>query len=160
MTIFPWFKIFFVENDGMAWGAKLPGSWGKAFLSCFRILAIVFLTIWLKKNFQKNKNKQVLGISLILAGAIGNTIDSLFYGLIFTDSSTGIAEISFSENYGLFLFGKVVDMLHFPIFRGHFFDWIPFWGGYEFLFFSPVFNIADSAVTIGACFLVFFNKNF
>ncbi len=164
-----WFLIHFVENPGMAFGWELGGKAGKMFLSIFRLVAIVAI-VWYVRVLIKEKAPQgfVLCISLVLAGAIGNMIDCAFYGLIFDTGTTfnpdfgqyisyaGTSKLS-CDGYAPFLHGCVVDMLSFPIFRGTYPDWMPFKGGESFLFFRPVFNIADSAVTIGvACILIFY----
>lgn len=139
-----WFYIFFVENNGMAFGWEISGAaWGKLFLGIFRIVAVVFLFWLLFKLVKKGvKFGPLFGISLIIAGAIGNIIDGMFYGLIF--------------DYAGFLHGRVVDMLYFPLFT--FPEWVPWLGGE--IFFSPVFNIADSAITIGILYLIIFQWSF
>ena len=146
-----WFIIHFTENEGMAFGLQFAGKYGKLILSIFRILAIGAIG-WYIYTLAKTKAATLLIISfaLILAGALGNLIDSAFYGLIFNDSNFQVSSFMPSGGgYAGFLYGKVVDMLYFPIIQGHFPHWFPFWGNQEFLFFRPVFNISDSSITIG-----------
>ncbi len=154
-----WFLIHFVENPGMAFGWEFGGNTGKLILSIFRMVAIVAI-IWYISTLVKEKAPQgfILCWSLILAGAIGNMIDCAFYGILFGESTfTTIAGfLPEGGGYAPFLYGKVVDMLSFPILHGHYPDWLPLKGGQEFLFFRPVFNIADSAVTIGVLSMVLF----
>ncbi|RMG77847.1 MAG: lipoprotein signal peptidase [Bacteroidetes bacterium] len=157
-----WFLIHFTENNGMAFGMEFGGNYGKVFLSIFRVVAVFGLGYYLYYlNRKKAPTGLIVSFSLILAGALGNIIDSLFYGIIFSDSFHGIAQL-FPENggYAPFLHGKVVDMLYFPILKGTFPEWLPIWGGQEFLFFRPVFNIADSAITIGVAMILLFQKRY
>ncbi|MDX1462455.1 MAG: lipoprotein signal peptidase [Marinirhabdus sp.] len=158
--VFSWFKIHFVENEGMAWGAKIPGAYGKLFLTLFRLVAIVGIGYWLWDSVRKNASRiLIFSISLIFAGALGNIIDSVFYGMIFSDSSQQVATFMPEEGgYGSVFYGKVVDMLYFPLWEGVLPEWIPFWGGSYFTFFDPVFNIADTAISVGLVLLVIFNK--
>ena len=158
-----WFKILFVENNGMAFGMELgAGKWAKTILSLFRIVAVFGIGWYILKLI---KEKAPLGVlfsfALIFCGAIGNIIDSLFYGMIFNDSHYQVATLFPPEGgYSSFLHGRVVDMLYFPLIKGQFPSWFPFWGGEDFLFFRPVFNLADSYITIGVCILILFYRHF
>lgn len=157
-----WFIIHFTENNGMAFGLEFGGSFGKLFLSVFRI-ALVTGIGWYLWHLVKTKatTGAIVCFSLIFAGAIGNIIDSAFYGLLFSDSSMGIAKMFPAEGgYAGFLHGRVVDMLYFPLFSGVFPSWVPVWGGEPFLFFRPVFNIADSSISVGVMMLLVFQKKF
>ncbi len=158
-----WARIHFVENEGMAFGLSLGGSYGKLILSVFRIVAVSFLFFLLYKMIKASENKSVIvAFSLILAGALGNIIDSAFYGMLFSYSPYhgGVATfLPEGGGYAPFLMGKVVDMLYFPFFTTHFPDWFPFWAGEEFEFFRPVFNVADSSIFCGICiFFIFYKK--
>ena len=143
-----WFQILFIENEGMAFGMKFGGSVGKFLLSFFRIGLFAALCWWISSLVRKGKAPTgvLVGLTLICAGAFGNIIDSLFYGMIF--------------NYAPFMFGRVVDMLYFPLIDTVWPQWVPFVGGDRLLFFAPVFNIADSCVTVGAIYLIFFQYKF
>jgi signal peptidase II len=157
-----WFQIYFIENNGMAFGMELEGEWGKMLLSLFRIVAVCGIGWYL---YDLCKKKAPLGvivsISLIFAGAMGNIIDSAFYGMIFNDSYYQKAQfLPEAGGYSSFLHGKVVDMLYFPIIKGNFPDWFPMWGGENFVFFRPVFNLADSFITIGVAFILLFQRNY
>lgn len=160
VPVFNWFRILFVENEGMAWGAKIPGTYGKLFLTLFRIVAIVGIGYWLWDSVKRHSpTVLILCISLIFAGALGNIIDSVFYGVIFDDSHRQVATLFPPDGgYGTLFHGKVVDMLYFPLYKGTLPSWIPFWGGEYFTFFDPVFNIADSSISIGVMILLLFNK--
>lgn len=157
-----WFRIHFTENIGMAFGIQLGGSYGKLILSILRITAIIGI-IWYLLNLAKNNSPTVtiISISLILAGAIGNIIDSAFYGVIFNSSANQIASL-FPEGggYGKFLHGAVVDMFYFPIITGTYPDWFPFFAGEMFQFFRPVFNFADTSITLGVIMIILFRKKF
>lgn len=161
-----WFRIHFVENEGMAWGWKFGGSFGKIALTLFRLIAVIVGTFYLRNIIQKKEPKGfIICAALIYAGALGNLIDSMFYGMIFDHSdyySQNVAKL-FPPNggYAGFLRGRVVDMFYFPIIRdAHFPNWLPIWGGEEFEFFRPVFNIADASISIGIITLLLFQKRF
>ena len=155
-----WFRIHFIENEGMAWGAVIPGTYGKLILALFRIVAVGGIGYWLYDSVKKRySNYLIVAISLILAGAFGNIVDSVFYGLIFDYSSESHVATLFSGNpYGTVFHGKVVDMFYFPIWKGHLPSWLPFWGGKDFLFFNAIFNVADAAISVGVAVLILFNK--
>ncbi len=160
VNVFSWFKILFIENEGMAWGTEIPGQYGKLFLTLFRLVAVTAIGYWLWDSCQNkySSNFLIVAISLILAGAFGNIIDSVFYGIIFDDSHNNLATI-FSDNpYGKIFHGKVVDMLYFPIYEGNFPSWFPIWGGDHFKFFNAIFNVADMAISTGVGILIVFNK--
>lgn len=159
IKIFTWFRILFVENEGMAWGAKIPGQYGKLFLTLFRLVAIVGIGYWLWDSARKHASGVLLvAIALIFAGAMGNIIDSVFYGIIFDSSLQQTATLFADEPYGTLFHGKVVDMLSFPLFEGYLPSWLPIWGGDYFTFFDPVFNVADMAISCGVGLLIVFNK--
>lgn len=156
-----WFRLHFIENEGMAFGMKLSqADVGKLILTLFRLAAVIFGFFLLKKLVVKKYNKgTIICGALILAGALGNLIDSMFYGLIFTESSFHIAHLTqLGQGYGKFLHGRVVDMLYFPLFTVKLPSWVPFAGGENFEFFEPVFNIADAAISTGVLTLVLFQK--
>ncbi len=158
-----WARLHFVENNGMAFGLSLGGFYGKLALSLFRITAVFVLSYYISLLIKAEaKMGLLISFALILAGAIGNIIDSAFYGLIFSESYHGHLATLFPENggYAGFLHGKVVDMLYFPLFEGQFPNWFPFWGGDQFLFFRPVFNIADMSITLGVLSIILFHRNF
>lgn len=182
-----WFQILFIENEGMAFGMKFGGAVGKIFLSLFRIALFGFLCWWITRLVRSSYLRDaagkpavvnghlqldcredgrpkvpagvLVGLTLITAGAFGNIIDSLFYGLIFSESAPGVVA-TFGGSYASFLSGKVVDMFYFPLVDTVWPSWMPFVGGNRFLFFAPVFNFADSCVTVGAFYLVFFQFKF
>lgn len=157
-----WFIIHFTENNGMAFGMEFNMSFGKILLSLFRILAVFGIGWYLFKIIKKNYHiGLVVSVSMILAGALGNIIDSAFYGMIFNDSMFQVATLFPDEGgYSGFLHGKVVDMLYFPLVDGHFPAWFPVWGGEQFVFFRPVFNLADSSITIGVALILIFQTKF
>jgi signal peptidase II len=159
-----WAKIHFVENEGMAFGMSFGGLTGKYILSIFRIIMTGFLIYILYNLIRQNEPKSlIVFFSLVIAGAIGNSIDGLFYGIIFSESHYhgGIATMFPPEGgYGSFLTGKVVDMLYFPMVDTVLPEWFPIWGGERFEFFRPVFNIADSAITVGVVLILLFNRQF
>ena len=158
-----WFYIRFIENPGMAFGIDMPGKWGKPMLSIFRIVAVLGIGYYIFSLSKKNApSGLVICLSMILAGALGNIVDSTFYGLIFNESTySQIAEFTpASGGYASLLHGQVVDMLYFPLFDGHFPNWLPFWGGKQFVFFRPIFNLADSSITLGVIIILIFQKKF
>jgi signal peptidase II len=157
-----WFIIHFTENEGMAFGMKFGGDYGKLILSLFRIVAVGAIGWYLYKLIKENTDKlYIICMSLIFAGAIGNILDSAFYGIIFSESYFNIAQLFPAEGgYGSFLHGKVVDMFYFPIFTGQYPNWFPIWGGEDFIFFRPVFNVADSSISVGVVLLIIFQKRF
>jgi signal peptidase II len=166
-----WFQLYFVENPGMAYGMKFGGSWGKMALTIFRFGAVIFGT-WYLGNIIKRKyrNGFIVCASLIYAGALGNLIDSCFYGMIFDKGMVysamlndyagyaGLAKMT-GTGYSSFLHGNVVDMLYFPVIRGQFPSWVPGWGGEYFEFFRPIFNIADAAITTGVLTILVFQQS-
>ncbi|MGO4289563.1 lipoprotein signal peptidase [Chitinophaga sp. RAB17] len=163
-VIFPnWFRIHFIENEGMAYGLKFGGDFGKILLTMFRLVAVVVGFVYMKKLIKEKYSTGLLICgSLILAGAAGNLIDSMFYGLIFNDS-VGYEVAKFMPSgggYGSFLHGRVVDMLYFPIYEGYLPKWLPFKGGDYFVFFRPVFNVADAAISTGVVAILLFQKRF
>jgi signal peptidase II len=168
-----WFRLHFIENPGMAWGWKFGNETGKMILTLFRLAAVIFGTWYLGKIVKQHYSRGfIICAGLIYAGALGNLIDSMFYGMIFDKGlhydaainsyvtySDDIAKFS-SSGYSSFLHGSVVDMLYFPIIKSNFPSWIPFVGGQEFEFFSPIFNIADASISIGVITLLIFQKRF
>jgi signal peptidase II len=157
-----WFIIHFVENNGMAFGFEFGNNIGKYFLSIFRMSAIGALGWYLTKLWKKQLPfGLIVCFSLILAGAIGNLIDSAFYGLIFNESYNTVATLfPAAGGYNSFLLGKVVDMFYFPLIDGHFPAWFPLWGGQEFIFFRPVFNVADSSISVGIVAIFIFYRQY
>ncbi len=157
-----WAILHFTENNGMAFGMEFEGNYGKLFLSMFRIAAVfglAYYIYWL--TTKKAKTGLVLSFALIFAGAFGNIIDSVFYGKIFNESYTQVASLFPPEGgYSVLLHGKVVDMFYFPILTGHFPEWFPFWGREEFIFFRPVFNLADFSISVGVGIILLNQKNY
>jgi signal peptidase II len=159
VVVFDWFRIHFIENNGMAWGAEFGGKTGKLFLTVFRLFAIAGIGYWLYSSVKKNAPTiLIVAISLIFAGAMGNIIDSVFYGVIFDTPRNAVATLFSAKPYGTLFHGKVVDMLYFPIWSGDLPGWVPFWGGKPFTFFNAIFNIADASISTAVGILIFFNK--
>ena len=160
-----WFRLHFVENEGMAWGLKFGGGLGKILLTLFRLVAVIFGTFYLSQIIRKKYHKGfIICAALIYAGAFGNLIDSMFYGLIFSSSNPFTVATLFPAGggYASFLHGQVVDMLYFPIIHTYYPSWFPIasWRGQEFEFFSPVFNLADSSISVGVIALLLWQKKF
>lgn len=160
-----WFQLYFIENEGMAYGWKFGGDFGKLALTLFRLAAVIFGIFYLRKIIEKKYHPgYIICVALVFAGALGNLIDSLFYGIIFDKSSfntDAIATIFPAHGYGSFLHGNVVDMLYFPLFHiNRIPPWIPFLGGKSFSFFNYIFNIADASVSIGVIGILLFKKRF
>lgn len=166
------FQLYFVENPGMAYGWKFGGNWGKLALTVFRLIAVIFGTWYLGSIIKQQYHKGfIICAALIYAGALGNLLDSAFYGLIFDKGMTldvyskqyvgygGLAVLG-KQGYASFLHGNVVDMLYFPIIKGQFPKWMPFWGGQDFEFFRPIFNLADAAISTGVLTILVFQKRF
>lgn len=167
------FQLYFVENPGMAYGWKFGGNWGKMALTIFRMLAVIFGTWYLRKIIREKLHRGfIFCAALVYAGALGNLIDSAFYGLIFDkgmtpnpaaaggyDHYSGLAKFS-SNGYASFLHGNVVDMLHFPLIDKKWPEWVPFVGGTPLQFFRPIFNIADASITTGVLTILVFQKRF
>ncbi len=147
-----WFKLHFIENEGMAFGMKFGEHWGKLFLTLFRLVAVAWGFYFIQNTLIKEKysNGLIFCASLILAGALGNSLDSVFYGKIFTESSFHVAKwTAWGQGYTDMFHGRVVDMLYFPVLKGTYPTWFPIWGGEDFEFFRPVFNLADAAISGG-----------
>ncbi len=160
-----WFRIHFIENEGMAFGLSFWGTTGKVLLTLLRIAAVIFISVYLRKLILRKAHwGLVLSMTLILAGAVGNIIDSVFYGVLFSESDWRTGNVaSFLPDgggYAPLLQGKVVDMFFFPLFHGRFPEWLPLMGGKEFLFFRPVFNLADSYITVGVAIILLFQRKF
>jgi signal peptidase II len=158
-----WFYLHFVENPGMAFGWEISeGAWGKVMLSLFRLAAVAGIGYYMYTLFKKNvRPLLIVCVALIFAGALGNILDSVFYGKIFNSSDPweqNVAQLFPKEGYAGFLHGQVVDMFYFPVATGTFPDRFPFWGGEEFVFFRPVFNIADAAISVGVFLLIVFQR--
>ncbi len=158
-----WFILHFTENEGMAFGITFGGQGGKLILSIIRIIAVIFIGYYIYRLRQKSPHPGlIISFSLIMAGALGNIIDSAFYGIIFNMSSYHSVATIFPPDggYNSFLHGRVVDMLYFPVIDTVMPQWVPFWGGETFQFFRPVFNIADTSITTGVFMLLIFQKKF
>ncbi len=160
-----WFRLYFIENEGMAYGWKFGGEWGKLLLTLFRLAAVIFGVFYLRRIIeQKQHSGFIICAALIFSGALGNLIDSMFYGIIFEESSPvfqNVAKIFPAHGYAGFLHGKVVDMLYFPIIRNaHYPSWFPLWGGEDFEFFRPIFNLADACISSGVVAILTFQKRF
>ena len=154
-----WFYIEFIENNGMAYGMTF---FNKLVLSVFRLVAITVIGCFIYRLVRQEHSKGYLVcLSMVLAGAAGNLIDCMFYGLIFEQSTPfSVASfVPFGDGYSSFLYGKVVDMFYFPLIHTHWPDWVPYWGGDEFIFFSPVFNFADSCISVGVVLLLLFYRS-
>ncbi|MEZ5070077.1 MAG: lipoprotein signal peptidase [Bacteroidales bacterium] len=153
-----WGTLHFVENNGMAFGLALPGELGKILLTSFRLVAVVAIALYMRHlNQVKAHNGLIITLSMIMAGALGNIIDSLFYGIIFSESTPMQAAVLFPEGggYSSLMHGKVVDMFYFPVLQGNYPSW--FRGGASFVFFRPVFNLADASISV-AVFVILFNQ--
>lgn len=159
VIIFDWFRLLFVENKGMAYGMHFGGYIGKLILSILRIGIVGLIIYYVYKNHKKFTFLQLTPILLIMAGALGNILDGIYYGIIFSDSTYfNIAQLVWSNGYAPIFQGKVVDMFYFPLIKGTFPNFIPFWGGEDFVFFRPIFNFADSTITVGIFSLIIFYK--
>ncbi len=155
-----WFIIHFIENNGMAFGMEIAGKFGKILLTIFRIIAIIGIGFYLKYLIREKANTGlIICISLVFAGALGNIIDSIFYGMIFNESYLKTATLFPPDGgYSSLLHGKVVDMFYFPVIKSRFPDWFPFWGSESLVFFRPVFNIADASITTGVISILVFQR--
>mgnify|MGYP003631620951 FL=1 len=159
VLVFDWFRIHFVENNGMAMGFEFGGKGGKLFLTLFRLIAVGGIIYWLANTVKsKLPNIVVIAIGLIFAGAVGNIIDSIFYGVIFDTPRNGVATLFSDKPYGELFHGKVVDMFYFPFWEGVWPEWIPFIGGEPGGFFSYIFNPADFYISVGVGLLFLFSK--
>lgn len=161
IKIADWFILHFTENPGMAFGIEWGGNLGKYLLTIFRIVAVIWIFTWLVKlTRQKAHPTAQISVSLVLAGALGNLIDSLFYGIIFSDSYNQVATFLPDQGgYAAFMLGHVVDMFYFPLFTVNLPEWLPLWGGESFIFFQPVFNIADASITAGVILMILFQQH-
>lgn len=174
ITGISWFRLHFIENPGMAWGWKFGNETGKMVLTLFRLIAVIFGTWYLSRIVKQQYTKGfIVCAALIYAGALGNLIDSMFYGMIFDKGLhydptikdyvgyfPEVAKFASNGGYSSFLHGSVVDMLYFPIINSHFPSWVPFVGGDRFEFFSPIFNLADASISVGVITLLVFQKRF
>lgn len=159
VVVFNWFKIHFTENNGMAMGFEFGGKAGKLFLTLFRLVAVTGIIYWLAQNIKKKvHNAVIIAIAFIFSGAVGNIIDSVFYGVIFDDSNHKVATLFADKPYGELFHGKVVDMFYFPMWEGVLPEWIPFIGGEFFTFFQYIFNPADAFISVGVALLFIFSK--
>jgi signal peptidase II len=160
VVFFDWFRIHFVENNGMAMGFEFGGKAGKLFLTVFRLVAVSAIIYWLMGAIKsKVHNAVIVAISLIFSGAVGNIIDSVFYGVIFDTSNDKVATLFADKPYGDLFYGKVVDMFYFPLWQGVLPEWIPFVGGEFFTFFQYIFNPADAFISVGVALLFIFSKH-
>lgn len=158
-VVFDWFRIHFTENNGMAMGFEFGGKSGKLFLTLFRLVAVSGILYWLSQNIKRQVNNAVIiAISLIFSGAIGNIIDSVFYGVLFDSSQHKVATLFAKEPYGELFYGKVVDMFYFPLWDGILPEWIPVIGGQFYTFFQYIFNPADAFISVGVAILFIFSK--
>lgn len=159
-----WFQIYFIENNGMAFGMQFGATVGKILLSIFRVALVVVIFLYIRKLLRRPTTPMgvLVGLAAIMCGALGNIIDSLFYGLIFSQSTaTEVAQLfPAGGGYSGFLLGKVVDMFYFPIIDTDLPEWFPIWGGEHFVFFRPIFNFADACITCGAIYLLIFHWRF
>jgi signal peptidase II len=161
-----WARLHFVENEGMAWGWKFGGGIGKIALTLFRLVAVIWGSFLLRDFIRKKYHKGfIICAAMIYSGALGNLIDSMFYGMIFDNSNPMAQNVSklfpAMGGYAGFLHGKVVDMMYFPLITNtHFPSWIPIWGGDDFEFFRPVFNIADASISCGVIIILLFQNKF
>jgi signal peptidase II len=161
-----WARLHFVENEGMAWGWKFGGGFGKIALTLFRLVAVIWGSFLLRDFIRKKYHKGfIICSAMIYAGALGNLIDSMFYGMIFENSDSFVQNVAklfpHAGGYAGFLHGKVVDMMYFPLItNAHFPSWLPIWGGDDFEFFRPVFNIADAAISCGVIVILLFQNKF
>ena len=158
-----WFFLRFIENPGMAFGIDIPGKLGKPALTIFRIIAAFFIGWYLRSLIKKNAQIGfIICLAMVFAGAVGNIIDSAFYGVIFGESNYFESASLFPEGggYASLLSGKVVDMLYFPIIEGTYPKWFPIWGGEKFIFFRPIFNIADSSISVGVAAILLFQRKY
>lgn len=163
VKVFNWFYLYFIENEGMAFGMSLGGDSGKLMLSLFRLIAVFVIGYYLVKLVRQNAHPGfITSIALIMAGAMGNILDSVFYGRLFSESTPDKIANLFPPGggYEAWLHGRVVDMLYFPVYEGFLPNWIPLWGGEYFIFFRPIFNIADASISIGVILIILFQKRF